>query len=81
MLISVRSYPFLRYLLHESDGEGGDDGDGEGEQDPLPIMVNGLLVSAQRRAMRKVGRMAIEQVSRTRCTLVNGLPVFAQRRR
>jgi hypothetical protein len=28
-----------------------------------------------KKAMRKVGRMAMERVSRTCCTLVNGLPV------
>ncbi len=66
------------YLLKEGDEEGGEDGNGAGEQDPLHLSKWSTCICSKK-AMRKVGRMAMERVSRTRYTLVN--PVSAQRRR
>jgi len=68
------------YLLEEGYEEGGEDGEGAGEQDLLHLAFWFTCI-CYKKAMRKVGRMAMDRVSRTRCTLVIGLPVSAQRRR
>jgi hypothetical protein len=64
------------YLLKEGNEEGGENGAGAGEQDPLHL---GYSCICSKKAMRKVGRMGTEWVSRTPCTLINyGLPVSAR---